>query len=129
MTTGQVASRIAALMALWLLVAYGHRIGDGAYARPHAIAANVAQAAQRLQGKALSRSQLADALAQTKLRWGMTEYVPEVSFGNETNWSVRFVPEPSRPYNLPLWGRLLFMDFSRAEFDVVEVGATINRPP
>lgn len=96
------------------------------HARWRAIQTRVLADAKQIERKKLTQEELNEAVAGLKLKWLMTEFEPTISFQSMTNWAVRLEPRPAEPYNAPPLWRLSFLDFSRAHFRTVVVGANEN---
>jgi hypothetical protein len=91
---------------------------------PKAQQAQVLAHARSIENRLFSSNELSTAVAQMQLTNRLTAYRPEILYGSPSNWSVILVPDPARPYVLPLGWRLALLDFSRADLKTVFVSAT-----
>lgn len=116
--------RVAVAIACWYaLVFLGRGCVSPQPVRWRAIQTVTLAEAKRIARKSFSQQELANAVGSLKLKRSMTTFHPEVTYQNETNWAVRLKPSPATPYNLPVWWRVVFLDFTRAQFKTITVGA------
>ena len=77
-----------------------------------------------LQGKEMTRRQVAEVMPSLDLTISCNQYYPSVVFNNPSNWVVRLVPEKKRAFSTPhSWVyRIMFLDFRMSEYPVISVG-------
>jgi hypothetical protein len=123
MKRGKTILRVVIVLACWYAFVWFSQSCAPNHIRWRAIQARVLANAKQLERKTLTQDQLVNAVAGFKLKWDMTEFKPEIAFQSDSNWTVRLEPSQTEPYNVPLWWRIAFLDFSKAHFRTVEVGA------
>ena len=84
--------------------------------------------AMAIEEKQFSRDELAVALSDMRLDFGLNRWIPTTTYPNATNWHVTLVPEKKKAFaDAASWAyRFIFLEFHRMEYPNIETTGYIK---